>query len=91
MPSLKKALTSAAVGAAVIAGTLAAGATSANAYIVCNRFGECWHVRDRLAYPGAAGVILHDDGWVFDRPGFYHWVHDRPGRGWWEHGHWHRF
>jgi hypothetical protein len=91
MSSLNRALAGAALGAAVITGAVLLGATSANAYVVCNRFGECWHAKDRLAYPDAAGVVVHDDGWVFDRPGFYHWTHDHAGRGYWEHGHWRRF
>ncbi len=91
MPSLKHPLTSAVLGVAVVAGSLALTAPSAEAFIVCNRFGECWRVRDRLAYPEATGVVIHDDGWVFDRPDYYHWVHDHPGRGYWEHGHWRRF
>ncbi len=91
MPFAKHALTSALIGAAIIGGSLALSATAANAYVVCNRFGECWHVRDRLTYPEAAGIVIHDDGWVFDRPDYYHWAHDRAGRGYWEHGHWRRF
>lgn len=79
------------LGPAVIAASLAASATTASAYVVCNRAGECWHVHDRYDYPAAAGVVVHDDGWVFDRPGYYHWAKDRPGRGYWDHGHWRRF
>jgi hypothetical protein len=91
MSSLVRVLKGAVLAGAVAAGALALTATSAGAYVVCNGFGECWHARDRLDYPPASGVVIHDDGWVFDRQGFYHWAHDRPGRGYWAHGHWRRF
>jgi hypothetical protein len=80
-----------ALGAAVIAGSLVASVTCANAYVVCNQAGVCWHAHDRYDYPAGAGVVIHDDGWVFDRPGFYHWGKDHNGRGYWDHSHWRRF
>lgn len=84
-------LTTKALGATLIAASLAASATAANAYVVCNRAGECWHVQDRYDYPAAAGVVIHGDGWVFDRPAAYHWAKDHSGRGYWQNGHWRRF
>lgn len=84
-------LTAKALGAALAAASLAASASTASAYVVCNQAGECWHAHDRYDYPATAGVVVHDDGWVFDRPGFYRWAKDRPGRGYWYHGHWRRF
>jgi hypothetical protein len=78
------------LGAAVTASALAL-AVPASAYVVCNRSGECWHAHDRHDYPATAGVVIHDDGWVFDRPGYYKWAHDHVGRGYWVNGHWHRF
>jgi hypothetical protein len=89
--SLPKTFAAALLGAAVAVGALAATSTAASAYVACNSVGECWHVRDRLAYPPVPGIVIHDDGWVFDRPGYYHWAHDRPDRGYWWHGHWRRF
>jgi hypothetical protein len=79
------------LGAAIVAASLAASATAASAYVVCNQTGQCWHAHDRYEYPTTAGVVIHEDGWVFDRPGYYHWAKDRPGRGYWDHGHWRRF
>jgi hypothetical protein len=87
MPFLNKK----ALGVAVVATSLAASATCANAYVVCNQTGFCWHAHDRYDYPASAGVVIHDDGWVFDRPGYYHWARDHAGRGYWAHGHWRRF
>ncbi|HSZ50880.1 MAG TPA: hypothetical protein VK801_04855 [Caulobacteraceae bacterium] len=84
-------LTNKVLGTAVIAASLAASATAASAYVACNHAGECWHVSDRYDYPAGAGVMIHDDGWVFDRTAHYHWAKDRPGRGYWDHGHWRRF
>ena len=65
-------------------------ATSASAWVACNRFGECWHVKSRLAYPVEAGIVFHRDGWRFARPGF-RWVGDRDDRGYWFHGAWRTF
>jgi hypothetical protein len=91
MPHLKRLLTAGVLGTAVVAGALAITSTAASAFVACNAAGECWHVRERYVYPNPSGVVMHDDGWVFDRPGFYRWVHDHPGRGYWVKGHWHRF
>jgi hypothetical protein len=76
---------------AVITGALALGSAPANAFVACNAAGDCWHVRDRYDYPAPAGVVIHEDGWVFDRPSFYHWRRDHPGRGYWLDGRWRRF
>jgi hypothetical protein len=89
--SLTRRLTGALLTGAIAVGTLAASTSPASAYVACNRFGECWHVRDHLDYPATTGIVVHEDGWVFDRPGYYRWAKDRPGRGYWEHGHWRHF
>jgi hypothetical protein len=91
MSSLRQRFVSAALCGATAAGALAVSTTPASAYVACNSVGECWHVRDRYTYPAVPGIVIHDDGWVFDRPGYYHWAHDRPGRGYWWHNHWRRF
>jgi len=57
---LKSALAKGALIAAVAGGTLAL-ATVASADAACNRWGECWHVHDRLAYPRNLGVVWHPD------------------------------
>ena len=80
----------------VLAGLLAAGAvtataTSASAYIVCNRAGDCWHTHYRPAY--GPGYVRHEDDWYFhqkwdgDRDHRYHQEqHDE--RGYWDNGVW---
>ncbi|MBV8681299.1 MAG: hypothetical protein JO111_00390 [Caulobacteraceae bacterium] len=84
-------LTKKVLGGALVAASLAASASVANAYVVCNRAGECWHAHDRYDYPANVGIVIHDDGWVFDRDGHYRWARDHTGRGYWQHGHWRRF
>jgi hypothetical protein len=88
---LKTTLLNTLITGAVAVGALALTSTPASAYVACNRFGDCWHVRDHYDYPAPVGVVVHEDGWVFDKPGYYHWAKDRPGRGYWDHGHWRRF
>ena len=44
MKTFKKAL----LGAALAIGGLAATAGGASAYVVCNRFGDCWHTDSRV-------------------------------------------
>lgn len=77
------------LGAVVAAGGLLA-ATSASATIVCNRYDECWHVRDRLTYPDNVGITFYDDDWTFPNA-HYHWMKDRDDRGYWMHGRWYPF
>ena len=63
--------------------------SSASAYVVCNREGDCWHTESRYRYPGA-GYTFHPDDWYFhqswgtDR----HWHDYHPGRGYWRGGVW---
>ena len=71
-------------------GVIAATAPSASAYIACNRYGECWHVHQRWAYPRGAGIVFHADNWRFARRG-WRWAGDRDDRGYWNHGAWRRF
>jgi hypothetical protein len=63
---------------------------SANAYVVCNRDGDCWHT-DRRDEPPGVSFQIHPDDWYFHR----HWDHDRDrwhdyreGRGYWRNGVW---
>ena len=51
MPSLRKSLASGAFAAAAILGTLAASAVPASAYVVCNRWGYCWHAHRHYYHP----------------------------------------
>jgi hypothetical protein len=94
MTGLKSTLVKGALIAAVAAGTLAVTASSASAYVACNRFGECWRVKERYTtYPADLRVRFHDDAWR-DRhqTGRWHWQADRDNdHGYWSHGEWHAF
>ena len=72
------------------AGMLALDAGSASAAIACNGAGQCWHVRNNYAYPAAAGIVIHPDGWRWG-PGAHFVWREHPGRGYWRNGVWVRF
>ena len=85
---LKKLVLSALIGA----GALAASASTASAYVVCNRDGDCWHTDTRYRYPGV-GYVYHPDDWYFHRA--WHdndrdrWRSDyHRERGYWRGGVW---
>jgi hypothetical protein len=85
---LKSALAKGALMAAVTAGTLAA-AQAASADVVCNRYNECWRVRDRFDYPASIGMVYHDDAWAdAHRRGHWRWREDRFDRGYYRNGVW---
>jgi hypothetical protein len=85
---LKSPLAKAAMIAAVAGGTLAL-ASAASADVACNKWGECWHVHDRLTYPAAAGVVWHDDAWAAaHRDKHWHWRTDRFDHGYYRNGVW---
>ena len=92
MTRLKK-LASGALMAAVAAGALAATTTTASAYVACNRWGECWRVKDRYTnYPANLGVIFHDDDWRRAHMRHYRWRQDRDDdHGYYSRGRWHPF
>jgi hypothetical protein len=86
MRDFKKLIAAGALTASLTAGAWAATSVSASAEVVCNRFHECWHVRDRFNdYPPAAGIVFHGDGW---HQRHYHWRHDNFGRGYYRNGVW---
>lgn len=73
------------------AGVLLATVNSASAYVVCNRWGECWHTDYRYHYAPRLRIRFYDDGW-YNR---HHWRHHRhhwreahSGRGYWRNGVW---
>ncbi len=75
------------IGVAALAGT----ATTASAYVVCNRAGDCWHTSERYNYRPHFGVVVHDDNWRWrdrdhDRR-HYRW-REHDGRGYWRNGIW---
>ena len=76
-----------AAAALLSAGTLALSAASASAAIVCNRDGDCWHVRDHYDYKPEFGVVVHPDDWRWATTDHYRW-HEHHGRGYWHNGVW---
>jgi hypothetical protein len=92
--NLKSVLAKSALIITVAGGVLAASATVASADVACNRFGECWTVRDHYTnYPAAVGVVFHDDAWrAAHRTGRWHWRADRPDdHGYYSHNVWRPF
>ncbi len=88
-----KTMLAAAALAALSLGTVALSAGSANAYVACNKSGECWHVDNRLHYK-EPGIVVHPDSWYFHND----WDHDKDhkwrreehhrDRGFWRNGVW---
>lgn len=88
MTFLKSALVKGAVVATVVGGTLAL-ATAASADVACNKWGECWHVHDRLQYPADVGVVWHPDAWGdAHKTGHWHWRTDNFAHGYYRNGVW---
>jgi hypothetical protein len=85
---LKSALVKGALAATLATSAMAVTTTTASADVACNRAGECWHVHDRLAYPGNVGVIFHGDNWGRSHRHGYHWRADRADRGYYRNGVW---
>jgi len=91
-----KAILITAAFAVLSVGTVAVSATSANAYVACNKAGECWHVDNRYHYR-EPGIVVHPDNWYFHRD----WEHDKAyryrsedhhrDRGFWRDGVWVHF
>ncbi|HTQ12399.1 MAG TPA: hypothetical protein VMH86_00885 [Rhizomicrobium sp.] len=77
----------AALTALLGASALALTATSASAEIVCNQWGECWHVRHHYAYRPEFGLVVHPDDWRWRAGEHYRW-HEHHGRGYWRNGVW---
>ena len=70
--------------------SLAVSTIGASAAIVCNREGECWHVRNRFAYRPEFGLVVHEDGWRWGSGEHFVW-REHTGRGYWRNGVWIRF
>jgi hypothetical protein len=75
-----------AAGAFLGAATLALSATTASAWIVCNRAGECWHAHHTWGYP-AGEIVVHPDNWRWGPSDRFVW-REHPGRGYWRNGVW---
>jgi hypothetical protein len=82
-------LTNAVFGAAC---ALALTATAASAEIVCNREGDCWHVKMRHEYHPEFGITIHPDNWRWEEREHhkYRW-REHEGRGYWRNGVWIEF
>jgi len=93
MISRKSSLAKTALAAAVAVGALVAVASPASADVACNRYGECWHVRDHYdRYPRGLGVRFYGDDWASRHHRHYHWRQDRDDdHGYYSHGAWRPF
>lgn len=72
------------------AAVLAVSATAASAEIVCNRDGDCWHVKTHHKYHPDFGVVVHPDNWKWHEHDKYRW-REHEGRGYWRDGVWLEF
>ena len=79
-----------ALTALVAGGALAGMATAADARIVCNAGGYCWHARNTYAYRPEYGVVVHEDNWRWGPTDHYRW-REHAGRGYWRDNRWVRF
>ena len=77
-------LASAILGAVSV---LAVTASTASAEIVCNRAGDCWHVRDHRWIRPEHGLIIHPESWRWAEHERYRW-REHEGRGYWHEGRW---
>ncbi|WP_414463029.1 hypothetical protein [Hyphomicrobium sp. DY-1] len=69
------------------AGMLALTATTASAAIVCNREGDCWHVRGHYKYEPGLHLRVFPDSWKWGDHDHYRW-REHEGRGYWRGGVW---
>lgn len=79
-----------AIAAAAAAIGLTGMATSASAYVVCNREGDCWHVNRHYTYKPEFGIVVHPNSWRWGVNERYRW-REHVGRGYWRNGVWIRF
>jgi hypothetical protein len=79
-----KSLSTAVMGAAC---ALILGASAASAEIVCNREGDCWHVKDHGWIRPEHGLIVYPDSWKWAEHEKYRW-REHEGRGYWHEGRW---
>ena len=80
------------IAALIGAGSLAAAASTASAYVACTREGDCWHTETRVRVPNVR-FDYHNDDWYFhqkwDRD--HHWRDYHEGRGYYRNGLWIQF
>lgn len=74
--------------ALVAAAALAATATSASAYTVCNRNGDCWHADSRFKVPKINFTFHTDKWWDAHKTDKHYTWHDADNDHDWNHGYW---
>jgi hypothetical protein len=79
---LRKILSAAAIGAAVVA----TSTFSASAAIVCQG-NVCWHTHEAYDFPHEAGVVVHEDNWRWG-PKEKFSFREHEGRGYWRGEKW---
>jgi len=81
-----------AIAAAAAALSVITLTTSASAAIVCNRDGDCWHVKGRYAYRPEFGLVVHPNNWRWGAGEKWRWREPvREERGYWRGGVWIHF
>jgi hypothetical protein len=65
MTRLKKILATGAIAALAGAGTVVASTSPASAYVVCNRWGNCWHVHRHYYYPAYYGNPYYNSPYYY--------------------------
>jgi hypothetical protein len=86
---MKKALAATAFAVLLSAGSIAFTTTSASADVVCNKEGDCWHVKDHYTYPPEVTIQVHPDDWKWGENEKFKWhEHEGQGRGYWKGGVW---
>jgi hypothetical protein len=92
---MKRKMTYLLAAAGIAFGGLVSIPTPAAARIVCNSYGDCWHVDSRWdynRYDRGFGARWHPDDWYFhrhwDQDRDYHWRDYHEGRGYYRNGIW---
>ena len=91
MTGMKSAFLKGALITAVAVGAAAATVTAASAAVVCNRYNECWTVKDHYTtYPRNMRIMYHDDAWrAAHATHRYHWRADQnDDHGYYRNGAW---
>ncbi len=90
MTGMKSALLKGALITTVAAAALAASVSAASAAVVCNRYHECWTVKDHYTgYPNNLRIMYHDDAWRAAHVHGYRWRSDQTDdHGYYRNGVW---
>ena len=92
--SVSKTVKQAFLATMLVSAAVAATAQSATAYVVCNRFGDCWRTESRVHFPHVR-LLFHSDRWWDHHKADRHYTwHEHDGdhdwhHGYWDHGTWH--